>query len=142
MTSTQHAAVTELGPWHTHTLDIRECDRVEFLIGVLPHEKAGMRPETWPGHARTTLNKAVEEWLAERGIAAVRAITYGAVICGEEIQLAMIVHYVAAPPPAAPEPNKPSAQGIGAGDAPPPDHSSPPAAAPIADRCRIGGCGE
>ena len=41
-----------------------------------------------------------------------------------------------------PQPEQPPAPGIGAGDAPPPVNAAPPVAAPLADHCRIAGCGE
>lgn len=128
----------DLLAWFTHTLDIRDCSRVEFSLGLLQGESAGMRPETWPGHARVTLNKATENWLTEHDVTKVRAITYGAVKWQDGINLVTVIHYEASPAQADDE-----CVPLAGSDGSSPLPSFLPADAPPQDpRCRIAGCGE
>lgn len=128
----------DLLAWFTHTLDIRDCSRVELTIGLLPGETAGMRPETWPAVARNALNKHSETWLATKTGVKVRAITYGAVQSNGFIELVIVIHYEPATAADVAGAVKPAAaEGVVAASSP------PPAFAPPDDpRCKIAGCGE
>ena len=131
-----------------------EIERPQRAMSMLEHElggdirrveivTSGARGETywpalnaWPDAIRADLMLVARRYVAEHPDRALIA-TSAWVLSGDPQQLAFALHFRIEPQAQAAD-----AAMIGAGKAPPPVNSSPPAAAPIADHCRIGGCGE
>jgi hypothetical protein len=86
----------ELSAWEATQLDIAECLRVEFVFPLHEHEKAGVRPETWPPAVLAKINEFAAEWLADHEGVSVRAVTYGIAPFRKQKCCVLILHYPAA----------------------------------------------
>jgi predicted nucleic acid-binding Zn ribbon protein len=72
-------AVAALHPWQTGVLDITNCQRTEFVVGLNEDETAGTRIETWPAEVRALMDRHVSRWVEENNeTRTVRAMTVAA----------------------------------------------------------------
>jgi hypothetical protein len=116
--------------------------RVEIVTNGVAGEAYWPALNAWPDAIREDIMLMARRYVAERPSGALIA-TSAWVLAGNPQQLCFALHFRSpAPAKTATDNSKSSASGIGAGEAPPPEASPPPAAAPIADQCRIAGCGE
>jgi hypothetical protein len=72
-------AVAALHPWETGVLNIANCQRTEFVVGLNDGETAGTRMETWPAEVQAFMDQHVNRWVEEnKQTRIVRAITVAA----------------------------------------------------------------
>lgn len=69
--------VGDAAPWADLAIDLSDCSRLEISVALYEHERAGLRPDTWPPAVRAKVEKVIEQWLEKNTKREPRAVTYG-----------------------------------------------------------------
>jgi hypothetical protein len=86
--------VAALRPWEAGILDIANCERAEFVVGLNDGEAAGTRVENWPSEVRALIEQDVNRWIKENTeTRTVRAMTTAAPKHDGFQSCVLILHY-------------------------------------------------
>jgi hypothetical protein len=90
-TTTRHLAGTEPELIAASALDLAGCDRLEIVVGLYEHERAGLRFETWPPKLQNDIATLIAQWIERNPTRVLRAQTCAV----QERACVMIVHHAA-----------------------------------------------
>lgn len=79
MSAANDPRTRDLQPWFTTLLDVVACHRLEIVVPLNEHERAGLMFESWPAQVRNYVMRYLKEWTEQNPAREIVATTYAVV---------------------------------------------------------------